>query len=106
MELAPLFHSFFSEAFQYVITALISYIAFKLKFVIATWQLLIKAVQIILGQLIRAEYRQAKKDGWISTTTFKRVEEMYSVYHAINGNGTISSLWENFTELEMREMEV
>lgn len=98
-------HAIFQNVALYLITALLGYISYKLKFVVLTYQLLIKAVQIILGQLIRNEYKQASLDNWVSINTFRRVEEMYSVYHGLNGNGGISGLWEHFKKFEIREME-
>jgi hypothetical protein len=42
----------------------------------------------MMRELIRTSHRDAVAAGWIDEDELEHVEKVYSVYHALGGNGT------------------
>lgn len=60
-------------------------------------ELLLAIARILLIEMIKTE----QEKGHTTRETYEVVEELYSAYHALNGNGVGTKMWEQYNTLEV-----
>lgn len=60
-------------------------------------------VQALLRDRIVQSYYHYEERGWITLHGLENVNAMYKEYHALGGNGTVTSLVNSIRELEVRD---
>ena len=60
-------------------------------------------VQALLRDRIVQSYYHYEECGWITLHGLENVNAMYKEYHALGGNGTVTSLVNSIRELEVRD---
>lgn len=60
-------------------------------------------VQALLRDRIVQYYYHYEERGWITLHGFENVNAMYKEYHALGGNGTVTSLVNSIRELDVRD---
>lgn len=60
-------------------------------------------VQALLRDRIVQAYYYYTERGWITLHGLENVNAMYAQYHALGGNGTVTTLVETLRELEVRD---
>lgn len=48
---------------------------------------------VLLGNAISSECKDALSSGLISLDSYRHIDEMYEIYRANGGNGTVKKLW-------------
>lgn len=62
-------------------------------------------MQAMMRDRIVQAYYQYYDRGWITLHGLENVERLYSEYHHLGGNGTVTKLVEDLRELEVRNKE-
>lgn len=57
---------------------------------------------LLRDRLVQAYYHYSER-GWITLHGLEAVDKMYTEYHNLGGNGTVTKLWEDLHELEVKE---
>lgn len=60
-------------------------------------------VQALLRDRIVQSYYHYEERGWITLQGLENVNAMYKEYHALGGNGTVTSLVNSIRELDVRD---
>ena len=60
-------------------------------------------VQALLRDRIVQSYYHYEERGWITLHGLENVNAMYKEYHALGGNGTVTSLVNSIRELDVRD---
>ena len=60
-------------------------------------------VQALLRDRIVQSYYHYEERGWITLHGLENVNAMYKEYHALGGNGTVTSLINSIRELDVRD---
>ena len=60
-------------------------------------------VQALLRDRIVQSYYHYEERGWITLHGLENVNAMYREYHALGGNGTVTSLVNSIRELDVRD---
>lgn len=60
-------------------------------------------VQALLRDRIVQSYYHYEERGWITLHGLENVSAMYKEYHALGGNGTVTSLVNSIRELDVRD---
>lgn len=62
-----------------------------------------KGVQALLRDRILQAYYHYSERGWITLHGLENVESMYTEYHNLGGNGTVTKLLHDLRDLEVRD---
>lgn len=60
-------------------------------------------VQALLRDRIVQSYYHYEERGWITLHGLENINAMYKEYHALGGNGTVTSLVNSIRELDVRD---
>ncbi|MGE4549629.1 MAG: hypothetical protein AB7C89_08790 [Intestinibacillus sp.] len=62
-----------------------------------------KGIQALLrDRIVQAYYHYAER-GWITLHGLEAIDKMYTEYHNLGGNGTVTKLWLDLHKLEVRD---
>lgn len=95
--------SIISTIITVVAVPAIGYLYKKYKQVNARQKAVELGVQALLRDRIVQSYYHYEERGWITLHGLENVNAMYKEYHALGGNGTVTSLVNSIRELEVRD---
>lgn len=64
-----------------------------------------KGIQALLRDRIVQAYYHYSEIGYITLHGLEAMDKMYTEYHHLGGNGTVTKLWQDIHELEVRELD-
>ena len=64
-----------------------------------------KGIQAMLRDRIVQSYYHYSELGYITLHGLEAMDKMYVEYHNLGGNGTVTKLWQELHELEVREQD-
>lgn len=95
--------SIISTIITVVVVPAIDYLYKKYKQADARQKAVELGVQALLRDRIVQSYYHYEERGWITLHGLENVNAMYKEYHALGGNGTVTSLVNSIRELEVRD---
>ena len=95
--------SIISTIITVVAVPAIGYLSQKYKQADARQKAVELGVQALLRDRIVQSYYHYEERGWITLHGLENVNAMYKEYHALGGNGTVTSLVNSIRELDVRD---
>lgn len=65
-----------------------------------------EALRALCRDRILQGYRYYKRNNGISAQDLETMNKLYGAYHALGGNGTITTIWQKINDLPLKEGDV